>query len=191
MKILLSAALAVLPLHCDPPVELQQAPPACSGEHRDEVNALQYGYGVLEPVDTAIRMIAADCGWTQQSIDEWVPFLVYDVIAKESGGCWNVRRGVRFANGGANCEIARQGRGSDSGFGQLISIHYRPGKGWLCLEDGLCSADDIIASPYTSGQAIVRLVGRSGKSGWCYSPRAIKYHPGCRTAPKSLPQLTV
>lgn len=191
MKILLSAALAVLPLHCEPQPTIERAPQQCSGEHRDEVNAMQFSYGVLEPVDAAIRLIAADCGWTQQSIDEWVPFLVYDVIAKESGGCWNVRRGVRFANGGANCEIARQGRGSDSGFGQLVSVHYRPGKGWLCIEDGLCSADDIIASPYTSGQAIVRLVGRSGKQGWCYSARARSYHPGCRTAPRGLPTITV
>ena len=191
MKILLSAALAVLPLHCDTPAPAHTPTPAqqCSGESREAVDALQFSYGVLEPVDAAFRMVAADCGWTQQSIDEWAPFLVYDVIAKESGGCWNVRRGVKLANGGLNCEIARQGKGSDSGFFQLISIHYKPGKGWLCLEDGLCSSEAIISSPYTSMQAGVRLVQRSGKQGWCYSRAARSYHRGCATAPRGTPQL--
>lgn len=214
MKLILSALLAVLPLHCDPsPTEPTPELPAqqCTGESRDAVNALQYSYRVLEPVDAAFRMVAADCGWTQESIDEWTPFLVYDVIAKESGGCWNIRRGVVFANGGLNCEIAwkkqkdgtwvfLQGRYSDAGFGQLISIHYQtnpknPHAGWLCTEDGLCSADDIIAEPYTSMQALVRLVGGSystpgsGKQGWCYNAKAIKYHPGCKTAPKGVPTL--
>lgn len=204
MKTLALALLVgVIPMHCEPerpqPVPEQQ----CSGEHRDEVNALQFSYGVLEPVDQAIRWIAADCGWSQESIDEWIPFLVYDVIARESGGCWNLRRGAKLANGGLNCEIAwkkqkngvwvyQQGPHSDAGFGQLISIHYRPNPknpsaGWLCLEDGLCSADDIISSPYTSGQAVVRLVGRSGEQGWCYNATAIKWHPGCKTAPKGVP----
>lgn len=187
MKILISAALAVLPLHCEPQPTIERAPQQCSGEHRDEVNAMQFSYGVLEPVDTAIRLIAADCGWAQQSIDEWVPFLVYDVIAKESGGCWNVRRGVRFANGGANCEIARQGRGSDSGFFQLISIHYKPGKGWLCVDYGMCSSADIIGTPYDSMVAGVLLVQRSGKQPWCYNATARRYHRGCATAPAGAP----
>lgn len=196
MKILLSAVLAVLPFHCDPQTAERPAPAQqCTGESRDAVNALQFSYGVLEPVDAAFRMVAADCGWAQSSIDEWTPFLVYDVIAKESGGCWNLRRGVKLANGGLNCEIARQGRHSDAGFGQLIALHYKPGTGWLCLEDGLCSADAIISSPYTSMQALVRLVGGSaakpgsGKKGWCYSRAARAYHRGCATAPGGLPAL--
>lgn len=214
MKLIISALLAVLPLHCDPsPTDNTAEPQAqqCTGESRDVVNALQYSYRVLESVDAAFRMVAADCGWTQASIDEWTQFLVYDVIAKESGGCWNIRRGVTFANDGLNCEIAwkqkkdgtrvfLQGPYSDAGFGQVISIHYKtnpknPQAGWLCVEDGLCSADAIISSPYTSMQALVRLVGGSyskpgsGKQGWCYSAKAIKYHLGCKTAPKGVPEL--
>ncbi len=188
MKLILSAFLAVLPIHCDPATTEKPTTQQCTGESRDAVNALQYSYGVLEPVDAAFRMVAADCGWTQDSIDKWTLFLVYDVIARESGGCWNVRRGVKFANGGVNCAISKQGRGSDSGFGQLIAIHYN-GNGWLCLEDGLCSSDAIIASPYSSMQAFVRLVQRSGKQGWCYSTKAIRWHPGCKTAPKGVPEL--
>lgn len=190
----IAALLGVLPIHCDPEPARPAAAQQCSGEHRDEVNALQYSYGVFEPVDAAFRMVAADCGWSQQSIDDWASFLVYDVVAKESGGCWNVRRGVRFADSGANCAIARQGRGSDSGFGQLIGIHYK-GNGWLCVEDGLCSSDAIISSPYTSMQALVRLVGGSvakpgsGKQGWCYSKWARNYHRGCATAPGGTPEL--
>ena len=199
MSLLISAALVVLPMNCqDQAADTTPPASACTGEHRNEVDSLQFSYGNMEPVDATFRMVAADCHWDQASIDAWTPFLVYDVIAKESGGCWNVRRGVRFANGGANCEIARQGRGSDSGFGQLISIHYRPGKGWLCNLEGLCSADQITANPYDSMKALVLLIVRpdgnggltgSGKHGWCYSARAIKYHPGCRHAPAGLPTL--
>lgn len=185
----IAALLGVLPIHCDPQPARPAVAQQCSGEHRDEVNALQFSYGVLEPVDAAYRMVAADCGWSQQAIDDWAAFLVYDVVVGESGGCWNVRRGVKLANGGVNCEIARQGRYSDSGFGQLIRLHWAPGKGWLCLEDGLCSSDAIISSPYTSMRALVRLVQRSGKQGWCYSKAAIRWHPGCKTAPKGTPEL--
>lgn len=212
MKLILSALLMALPIHCDPATTEKPITQQCTGESREAVNALQYSYGILEPVDAAFRMVADDCGWTQDSIDKWTPFLVYDVIARESGGCWNLRRGAKLANGGLNCEIAMkqkkdgtwvllQGPYSDSGFGQLISIHYKtnpknPASGWLCLEDGLCSADDIIASPYTSMQALVRLVGGSvsgkpgsGKQGWCYNATAIRWHPGCKTAPKGVPEL--
>lgn len=148
------------------------------------VNTLPYAYTVLGPVDQAYRVVAAHRGWSQADIDAWAPFVVYDVIAKESGGCFNVRRGARMAESGVSCKIARQGHGSDSGFGQVISIHYR---GWLCRQERLCSSHDITLNAWNSMTAVLALVERSGRQPWCYNDFARRYHPGCATAPRNAP----
>lgn len=76
--------------------------------------------------------------------------------------------------------IARQGRKEDAGFGQLIRIHYqigRPGTGWLCVQEGLCSKQDIIAAPVgVDDRLLVALIERSGTSGWCYDDGARRLH---------------
>jgi hypothetical protein len=147
------------------------------------VNAQPYSYGDLGPVEVAYRTVARHRGWSEATIEAWLPFIVHDVVKGESGGCYNVRRGVRLANGGQGCAIARQGRGSDSGFGQLISLHYRSPSGALCRDEELCSADAITATAWDSMTALLWLVERSGRHGWCYNARARSYHPGCSTAP--------
>lgn len=148
------------------------------------VNTLPYAFTVLDPVDQAYRIVAAERGWTQGDIDAWAGFLVYDVIAKESGGCYNVRGGARMAEPGVSCVIARQGRKQDSGFGQLVAVHYR---GWLCEQEQLCSAHDITLNAWNSMTALLALVERAGKQGWCYNAWARSYHPGCASAPKNPP----
>ena len=148
------------------------------------VNTLPYAFTVLGPAETAMRIVAAERGWSQADIDAWVPFLVYDVIAKESGGCYNVRGGAIMAEPGVSCAIKRQGRKQDSGFGQLVKVHY---SGWLCHQEGLCSADDITLNAWNSMTALLALVERSGKHGWCYNAWARSYHRGCSSAPASPP----
>lgn len=139
---------------------------------REYVNGLPYAFTVAEPALEAFRAVAADRGWASEDIESWVPFIT-DVMANESGFCWNVKGGAKMANVG--CEIRKQGRGSDSGFGQLISLHYKPGR-WLCEQEGLCSSAAIIDNPYDSMTALVALVERSGGQPWCYNAKARRYH---------------
>lgn len=88
---------------------------------------------------------------------------------RESAGCYNLRRGATFAtHDGAGCAIARQGRFSDSGYGQvLMSVH----KVWLCPQEGLCSPDDVIATPTSSMTAFLALIERAGRQGWCWTAK--------------------
>ena len=186
MKILIAALIGLLPLHCEPE---RPAPTAwqCSGEHRDEINALPFAYGDLTPVDTAFRLAAADCGWTPDEIEAWVPFAVYDLVAKESGGCWNLRGGQ--VPKGTDCLAHTNPRrvGSDSGFGQLVSVWYRGAKAPACRDVGLCSQDDIVASPYSSIIAVVYAIHHDGAHPWCYDKRSCRYHSGAKSAPKTKP----
>lgn len=139
---------------------------------REHVNGLPYAFGVAEPALEAFRAVTADRNWPAGDAERWVPFIT-DVMAKESGFCWNVKGGARMNNVG--CGIQRQGRRSDSGFGQLISLHYKPGR-WLCTQEGLCSSAAIIATPYDSMTALVALVERSGGHPWCFNSWARRYH---------------
>lgn len=196
MKALIALLLAVLPLSCNPTTvqEHQQDPLApstsqCTGEHRDEVNAIPFASQVLEHADRAFRLVAADCGYSPEEIEAWVPFAVYDLINGESTGCPNVRGGAKMAEPYVSCAIKRQGKGSDSGFGQLISVHYRYPNGWICQQEWLCSSDALTANAYDSMKGPVLLIARSGKQSWCYNAKAISWHPGCKTAPKTPPTL--
>jgi hypothetical protein len=129
------------------------------------------------------RAVTCARGWTPDRTAAWEQFVVDDVIQGESGGCWNIRRGGRIAMGEPGCPIIRQGRHSDTGYGQVIALHYRAngnhGSGWLCAQEGLCSADDIIATPSASMTALVALVERSGKQPWCFSARVRRLHWAC------------
>lgn len=147
---------------------------------KDKVNSLPYSHNYAEPALEAFRLVAAYRGHDEAWIKAWTPF-VNDILLLESGYCWNVKRGVVMANGGKNCAIKKQGKHSDSGFGQLIRLHYKPGA-WLCTQEGLCSSDAIVANPWNSMTAVVALVERSGSQPWCFSAWARRYH-NCNLAP--------
>lgn len=141
------------------------------------VNRRVYSWGVAEPAMATFRTVAAYRGWTPQEIRSWET-AIYDIMKGESGFCPNMLGGARLAST-QGCVIARQGRRSDAGFGQLISIHYRytrPGTGWLCKQEGLCSKWQIIGSPWNSMTALLALIERSGTQGWCYNASARRHH---------------
>lgn len=141
------------------------------------VNRQVYSWGVAEPAMATFRTVAAYRGWSSQQIQSWET-AVYDIMKGESGFCPNMLGGARLAST-QGCIIARQGRRSDAGFGQLISIHYRhttPGTGWLCKQEGLCSKWQIIATPWNSMTALLALIERSGTRGWCYNASARRHH---------------
>jgi hypothetical protein len=146
------------------------------------VRSLPYAWGVAEPAMEAFRVVATERGWAEDDIQAWVPF-VEAVMRRESGHCPNVRRGANVATGAAynSCKLSRQGRGSDSGFFQVISIHYTPGK-WLCSQEGICSADAITSDPWASMVAGVALLERSGSQPWCFTKKLKRGHV-CRLAP--------
>lgn len=141
------------------------------------VNKRVYSWGVAEPAMATFRTVAAYRGWTPQEIRSW-EIAIYDIMEGESGFCPNILGGARLAST-QGCVIARQGRRSDAGFGQVISIHYRytrPGTGWLCKQEGLCSKWQIVGSPWNSMTALLALIERSGTQGWCYNASARKHH---------------
>lgn len=168
--------LLFLPIsHCDAPAPLRP-------DSREEVNAIDYGYLDIEPAMQAYRLVAADMGSSPEKIEAWAPF-VYDIIAKESGGCWNVKGG-QIPEPGSCTEFQRNPRrtGSDSGFGQVTRVWYRGANAPLCRDLGICSQADVVASPYASMQSLVHVLKHSGKKPWCYNAFARRYHK-CGIAP--------
>ncbi len=145
--------------------QIQITPTTVPPSPQDIVNNLPYGYGKAEPAQEAFRIVAVTRGWDPVWAEAWVPF-VTKVMSGESAFCWNLRRGATLADP-SNCTIGVQGRYSDAGFGQLISIHHGPGR-WLCVEEGICGADGVVSSPWNSMTALVALVERSGNGAWCY-----------------------
>lgn len=123
-------------------------------------------------LDTPMRvyeLIARGCRrWSEQDIANWAPG-VRAVMNRESAGCYNLRRGASFADHtGAGCAIGRQGPYTDSGYGQvLMSVHRK----WLCAQEGLCTPEDVIATPSSSMTAFLALIERAGRQGWCYSAK--------------------
>jgi hypothetical protein len=175
--LLVSSSVLFMPLQCD----FSQSP----ANNASVVNAMAYSYGDQEPAIAAFRLVAADRGWTPAAIDAWEPF-ADDVMRGESGYCWNLRRGAKLAQA-EGCVLGRQGRHSDSGFGQVIrKYHYGPGK-HLCVNEGLCSAEAVIATPYSSMTSLVATLERMGKQPWCFNAWARKFHPTCKTAPSMAP----
>lgn len=151
-----------------------EMPDATPPSVRDRVNTATYSYGDMGPALAAFRAVADSRGWPAEQIASWET-AVTDIVLLESGGCPNVRRGARLASA-AGCVIRRQGRGSDAGFGQLIS-RYHHGRGqWACVDLGVCGANAVIASPWTSMEVLVALIERDGVKPWCYSKWARRYH---------------
>lgn len=176
-QLLVAIAISIgsfLPFGCSPdPVQKAQ-----NVESIEVVNSLPYAIFEAAPAEEAFRIVTQERGWAPEDTEKWAPF-ASAVMKRESGYCYNVRRGARMTGNG--CEMSRQGRGSDSGFGQLISIHYKPGR-WLCEQEGLCSADDIIATPWASMTAFVALIERNGAQPWCYTAK-LRRSSVCRLAP--------
>lgn len=142
------------------------------------VNTETYNFADPVPAQFAFATVAHWRGWSDADVAGWTPF-VTTIMGRESGFCPNVRRGVRFADGGRGCAIARQGRFTDSGFGQvLMSVNGR----WLCAQEGLCTPDDVIATPWNSMTALVALIERSGASPWCYTAK-LRLRWECRHHP--------
>lgn len=123
-------------------------------------------------LDTPMRvyeLIARGCRrWTEQDIANWAPG-VRAVMNRESAGCYNLRRGATFADHtGAGCAIGRQGPYTDSGYGQvLMGVHRK----WLCAQEGLCTPEDVIATPSSSMTAFLALIERAGRQGWCWTAK--------------------
>jgi len=123
-------------------------------------------------LDTPMRvyeLIARGCRrWSDADIANWAPG-VRAVMNRESAGCYNLRRGASFADHtGAGCAIGRQGPYTDSGYGQvLMSVHRK----WLCAQEGLCTPEDVIATPSSSMTAFLALIERAGRQGWCWTAK--------------------
>ncbi len=136
-----------------------------------EADALAPEHDYLD-LDTPMRvyeLIARGCRrWTEQDIANWAPG-VRAVMNRESAGCYNLRRGASFADHtGAGCAIGRQGPYTDSGYGQvLMSVHRK----WLCAQEGLCTPEDVIATPSSSMTAFLALIERAGRQGWCWTAK--------------------
>lgn len=156
-------------------------------QKKDEVNGITYIHNVAEPAMRAFAIVAETRGWSQDEIAKWSAF-ASDVMLHESGYCYNLRRGAIIGKA-EGCVMAKQGKYEDSGFAQLIRIHYGPGN-WLCEQEGLCSSDAIIADPWSSMTAFVALLERNGKQPWCFTD-SLRATSRCRNAPKGPPQVSV
>ena len=154
------------------------------------VNSLPYEWRASGPMpDTlhdAYRVTAQCIGWSLETIDDWEAFVVEDIIANESGGCWNLKGGALVAQA-AGCVLKQQGTKSDSGFGQLIAIWWNGPGTVVCDRLGLCSSSDIVASPWNSMRALLVAVEHDGRGPWCYDARARRVHPGCSSVSRYWP----
>lgn len=149
------------------------------------VNNIVYIHSDPAPAMQAFAIVATARGWSQEQITSWSTF-ASDVMYRESRYCYNVRRGA-VIDQAYGCVLEKQGPYQDSGFAQLIATHYNPGK-WLCEQENLCSAEDIISTPWNSMTSFVALLERSGRQPWCYSD-SLKALSRCRNAPKNPPAL--
>lgn len=190
-KTLLSAALGIILLSgCTPDTWetlLTKWPSTTTSNARQTVNGATYSAGVAAPATEAYRAVARARGWSLSSIQQWEPF-VMAVVRRESNFCPNLRRGAVLKSA-VGCVIAKQGYGSDSGFGQVISIHYATQRGAVCREAGLCSSESITGSAWNSMTALLVLVENSGSGPWCYTD-TLRAGSVCRKAPQGLPNIT-
>ena len=142
------------------------------------VNALPYSADAAAPAMLAFALVAHGQGMTLAWIDSW-QVAVDDIMRYESQFCWNVRGGARFAGNGAGCAIARQGTGSDAGFGQVTSVL----RGDTCEMVNVCSTAETVATPFASMSALVAVLRRYSVAPWCYSAWARSYHRVACTNP--------
>lgn len=164
-----------------PPTTTTAPPPT----PQEVVNSLTYNYGDPVPAMQAFAIVATARGWSLEQIDQWSNF-AQRVMKRESGFCYNLRRGALIGNK-QGCVMSKQGPYQDSGFGQLISLHYAPGE-WLCVQENICSAEEIISNPWNSMTAFVALIERNGKQPWCYTA-SLRAGSICRNAPKNPPAI--
>lgn len=160
---------------------------------QEKVNSLNYTWGDAVPAQEAFLIVTKARGWPDGDPEKWLPF-VTDVMIKESGFCWNLRRGARVTTY-EGCQ-GTQGKHSDSGFVQVLmgypnrrtwkfggtSWKNNEHASWLCGQEGLCRPEDVVASPWNSMVALVALIERSGGGAWCYK-KARGYH-NCGLVPK-------
>lgn len=141
----------------------------------------------------SFRSVACYRGWPAERIAAWEPFM-YDVVIKESMGCFNLRRNpilrvvlsegvTRPARWGDGCveALAANRNTEDAGYGQVTRSGWGP-RGVVCRTTGLCSAEQIVASPWNSMLATVVFVEANGSQPWCYNARARRFH-NCSLAP--------
>lgn len=140
---------------------------------QEAVNSIVYVYGDPAPALQAFQLVATARGWTQAQIDSWQTAII-NIMMGESGFCPNILGGAQVAIP-TGCVLAKQGKRQDSGFGQLVKVHYKPGA-WLCQQEGMCSKWNIIATPWNSMTAFVALLERSGTQPWCFNSWARRYH---------------
>lgn len=152
------------------------------------VNGIRYSAGDQAAAMQAYRVVAEARGWSPVQVAEWEVF-VADIIRRESNYCWNMRGGARIAEA-EGCVVSTKypGHASDSGFGQVIWLHYNPETGFLCAQEGLCSQDDIVATPWSSMTALLALLERNGRQPWCFRPGNLDRFP-CATAPEHPPAI--
>lgn len=159
---------------------MQVGPMELPPDPRQIVNSLPYQHYNDAPAMQAFRIVAAWHGWNASEIASWQPF-VRDVMLGESAFCWNRRRGDIVASY-SMCVITRQGRYDDVGFGQVTRSWYGS-SALLCAKYGVCSAGQILSSPWASMlYSIVIPIEEAGSQSWCYSARARSYHD-CWLAP--------
>lgn len=160
------------------------APPPDPCTLEPYVNGLQYAWMTHPPAVEAYRIVAACLGWDTYTIDRWQAGITLDLIPKESGYC-PLNSGGSIVN--AACEVVSRGHGSDTGFGQLISLWY-DGDGYLCVNFGYCGQWSILQSPWHSMRALLLAVMYDGKGPWCFNAWARDYHHLlCSTMPRNWP----
>jgi hypothetical protein len=144
-------------------------------EVKDYINSLPYSWGSWEPARLAWRtMMFEHKHWSWEKIDRneaWAE----DLIMKESGGCWNITGNSALVFPVNGCQLAKQGSGEDSGFGQITSAGWGP-RGTVCKLENLCSSAEVVASPYDSMRALATLMDVAGKFPWCFNNFAREYH---------------
>lgn len=147
---------------------------------RTIVNGLPYKHYDHKPAHEAFRYVATWAGWTPERIEAWLPF-VNDVMFGESAYCWNRRNGD-VVESYSYCKILRTTQREDVGFGQVTRSYYGS-NAKLCQLYGICSAAQILASPFDSMLwSIVRPIELDGSRPWCYNAYARGYHD-CWLAP--------
>lgn len=147
--------------------------PAVPTANRAEryVNSLPYSYRKMGPVIAAYEATAAARGWTAKEIASW-RIAIGDIALKEAQGCWNVRYAAKFAHwDGRDCLLSRPGRGA-AGYGQITKVLLPT----TCEHAGLCSQNAIVASPWTSMNALLAVVEAHGVGPWCYDSFSRRFH---------------
>jgi hypothetical protein len=194
--VIAALALTTTPAHAEldrPPTPTRPAirehipdPPPPTPEQI--VNNITYHYGHPGPALIAYRITAEARGWTTQSIDDWERFM--HLMEGESGYCPNLRRGATLEGDGTGCTITKQGTHTDAGFGQLIAIWYDGPDTLVCSTLLLCTAEQIVSTPWHSMLALLVVIEHHGAKPWCFRhphTGVMTHRDDCPHAPTALP----